>query len=590
MNEKWVEETLNGILNGTVFPKATKEHFGVVKAGNGINVADGEISVDIFTITYEQPDHGHIAVNPTAILRGMDATATFTADENYHIADVKVDGVSVGAVDTYEFENVTEPHTVELIIAENPIITVIQATGGTISPETCHVEVGGSQAFTIACDYQYKLNKLIIDGVDVARADTYTFTDVVENHTITAVYDKATIYSFVVTPANQTSTAAGVWNSGTGGSAAIDALTGSAVSGFAASDGSDVSTYEKRAAVYCSVCPPILVPKNDFDNEIIMSESDWSKKADGTSMTIDWNTHDLFRGMELCYLRITGNSTQYKVEMVNAPMNEADGWFTMHKAGEGFTERLYLGVYPGTTSNSKLNSAHVSSAPANTASNDTWYTQATANGPTYNSCIWITRVLWNIWHYFVYGTLNIENIVKGYISGGSSASSLHANTANISMTGGITQGGTSTSVDAVTLGIKDYFGQQWWQLGGSTWSAGTMKIQTNQADRAKVTSPSATWETVTGLISATNLSQSYIKEVSIDKRAFGFPTAVGGSSSTYYCDAIWSASGTMQVRAGGGCADGSACGLVAAAVVDAVDWSGLWYDGARLQAYKPLGA
>lgn len=589
MNEKWVEDKINEILNGSIFPKATTEHHGVVKIGNGINVEDGEISVDVFTISYEQPEGGHIAVSPSLVLRGMDATATFTADENYHITDVKVDGVSVGVVDTYEFEGVSANHTVELFVAENPTITVTQVIGGTISPGTCHVTPDADQTFTITCSYQYKLKKLIIDGVDASPSTTYTFSNVVADHTISAEYELAPIYSFVVTPANQTSTASGVWNSGTGGAAAIDALTGSAISGFLASDGSDVSTYEKRAAVYCSICPPILVPRNDFANEIIMSEADWSKKADGTSVTIDWTASDLFRGMGLIYWKITGNSSQYKVEFVNAPMDEADGWFTAHKVGNKLAERLYLGVFPGTVTSSKLQSALVSSAPSHTQSNDTWYTYATANGTTYNSCIWITRVLWNIWHYFVYGTLNIENIVKGYISGGSSASSLHANTANFSMSGGITQGGTSTSVDAVTLGIKDYFGQQWQQLGGATWSAGTMKIQTDQSDRAKVTTPSATWETLSGLVSSTSLSESYIKEVSLDNRAFGFPTVTGASSSTYYCDAIWSASGTMQVQAGGLCFSGSACGLVAAVVSDAVSWSGSWAGGARLQAYKPVG-
>ena len=46
-----------------------------------------------------------------AVNYGADQTFTITPDACYHIADVLVDGVSVGAVTSYTFTNVTgEPH------------------------------------------------------------------------------------------------------------------------------------------------------------------------------------------------------------------------------------------------------------------------------------------------------------------------------------------------------------------------------------------------------------------------------------------------------------------------------------------------
>ncbi len=48
-------------------------------------------------------------------------TYTITPDEGYYICEVLVDGVSVGAVSEYVFENVTEEHTIRALFAPNVI-------------------------------------------------------------------------------------------------------------------------------------------------------------------------------------------------------------------------------------------------------------------------------------------------------------------------------------------------------------------------------------------------------------------------------------------------------------------------------------
>lgn len=54
------------------------------------------------------------------VYRGNDRIFTITADEGYIIADVKVDGVSVGAVESYTFTNVTEDHSIEASFEKAP--------------------------------------------------------------------------------------------------------------------------------------------------------------------------------------------------------------------------------------------------------------------------------------------------------------------------------------------------------------------------------------------------------------------------------------------------------------------------------------
>ena len=66
-----------------------------------------------FTITATADEHGSITPNGTVNVNRNDTAAfTITPDSGYEIADVLVDGQSVGAVSSYTFENVTADHTI----------------------------------------------------------------------------------------------------------------------------------------------------------------------------------------------------------------------------------------------------------------------------------------------------------------------------------------------------------------------------------------------------------------------------------------------------------------------------------------------
>ena len=67
-----------------------------------------------YTITASAGEGGTISPNgKVSVSSGSDKTFTIAASTGYGIADVKVDGVSVGAVKTYTFEDVKKAHTIE---------------------------------------------------------------------------------------------------------------------------------------------------------------------------------------------------------------------------------------------------------------------------------------------------------------------------------------------------------------------------------------------------------------------------------------------------------------------------------------------
>ena len=101
-----------------------------------------------------------------------------------------MDGVSVGAVTTYTFTNVTANHTIAASFAiDTHTITAIAGANGTISPSgAVSVNYGANQTFTITPAANYHVADVLVDGVSVGAVTSYTFTNVTANHTIAASF------------------------------------------------------------------------------------------------------------------------------------------------------------------------------------------------------------------------------------------------------------------------------------------------------------------------------------------------------------------------------------------------------------------
>ncbi|MFA5365209.1 MAG: archaellin/type IV pilin N-terminal domain-containing protein, partial [Candidatus Bathyarchaeia archaeon] len=109
-----------------------------------------------FTITVAAGSNGGISpVGPVTVTEGDSITFTITPSTGYHVANVLVDGSSVGAVTSYTFTNVVAGHTISATFAEDIAvtytITASAGTGGSISPSGAVVVTeGDDQTFNIA--------------------------------------------------------------------------------------------------------------------------------------------------------------------------------------------------------------------------------------------------------------------------------------------------------------------------------------------------------------------------------------------------------------------------------------------------------
>ncbi|HMG74860.1 MAG TPA: LamG-like jellyroll fold domain-containing protein [Pyrinomonadaceae bacterium] len=177
------------VLVDTVSVGAVSSHtFTNVTANHTI---EASFAINTYAITASAGANGSIDPSgAVSVNSGGDQVFNITPDSGYHIADVLVDTVSVGAVSSHTFTNVTANHTIEASFAINTYaITASAGANGSISPSgTVTVNEGDSQSFNITPDSGYHIADVLVDTVSVGAVSSYSFTNVTANHTISASF------------------------------------------------------------------------------------------------------------------------------------------------------------------------------------------------------------------------------------------------------------------------------------------------------------------------------------------------------------------------------------------------------------------
>ena len=137
------------------------------------------------------------SITPSGIItlnHGTSQTYTITPNAGYRISDVEVDNRSTGTGSTFAFNNVTGNHTISATFSIiTYTITGSSGTGGLISPQgEATVNYGTNQTFSISANTGYDISDVRIDNVSVGAVSTYTFSNVLTNHTISATFSLKT--------------------------------------------------------------------------------------------------------------------------------------------------------------------------------------------------------------------------------------------------------------------------------------------------------------------------------------------------------------------------------------------------------------
>jgi hypothetical protein len=150
-----------------------------------------QLSGKSYTISSSAGPGGSISPSGSVAARvGSEITFNISANSGYQIADVLVDNSSVGAVSSYKFSNISNDHRISASFKPRTYsITVVARDGGKISPGgVVIINSGGKQVFTIKPDDGYGISDVKVDNVSVGPASSYSFNNIISNHTITAYF------------------------------------------------------------------------------------------------------------------------------------------------------------------------------------------------------------------------------------------------------------------------------------------------------------------------------------------------------------------------------------------------------------------
>ncbi len=129
-------------------------------------------AANTYTITATAGSGGSISPSGSATVNhGANQTFTITANSGYSIANVLVDGTSVGAVSTYTFTNVTATHTISASFTTNTYNLTVTKTGtgtGTVTSSLSGINCGSD------CSEAYNAGTVVTLTATADTSSTFT--------------------------------------------------------------------------------------------------------------------------------------------------------------------------------------------------------------------------------------------------------------------------------------------------------------------------------------------------------------------------------------------------------------------------------
>ena len=153
-----------------------------------------------YTITVTQPANGVITPGTTTVLSGATPAFVITPSLGYSVSAITVNGTNVissathvNDVYTYVFPAVTANQTITAsMTAKTFTINATAGANGSITPNgNTTVYYGNTQAYTITPANGYVVDNVTVDGMSMGALNSYIFTNVVANHTISVTFRMA---------------------------------------------------------------------------------------------------------------------------------------------------------------------------------------------------------------------------------------------------------------------------------------------------------------------------------------------------------------------------------------------------------------
>lgn len=303
-----------------------------------------------------------------------------------------------------------------------------------------------------------------------------------------------------------------------------------------------------------------------------LNPKNFTLKEDGTTSDV---RSTAYGGNFMCefpaiFVKVYKENNYINVLFSNVKIDDDFECWSCKKSDGTYAEHFYLPMFEGTNVNNVLRSVATNGKPTGGLNAETEATYAMANGTGWNTTLWADEMLMMLLFPLLFKSTDSQSVL-GY-GGSSSTSALTVNN-DAAITKGLMYGTSAGSAYGVTyLGLHNWYGHRWRRPNGLMNDNGNYKFKMTHStiDGSSVNgfNRSGSGYISSGIVPPT-ASQSYINRYQPIGKYGIVPQATSGSSTTFYCDGMWTNNGQLdQLILGGTVAYGAICGAFCFYVAD----------------------
>lgn len=315
--------------------------------------------------------------------------------------------------------------------------------------------------------------------------------------------------------------------------------------GFIEASGSDLGDWGNTKLVQEYFRPCVIKP-GDGAPAYYLRQSNMSLKEDGTPAVLTGADGDVMIEIHKLYGRFINSGNRCKISIMN--YKEDDNCFCFNDIAGVEKDVVYRGAFKaGVVSGATNVMRSVSGvAPLVNITRATGRAYATARGTGYHQNNFFMLMLYQVMYLMMYKNRDSQTALG-------QGRTLSSNTAASNTGWSISRPfcwGDQGGVNGVKfLGVEDFYGNVWEWVDGVCSISQVYKVT---RDPAKYNDTGANMEisVATGLTASAN-NDKYITKCKLTNDLGFLPAASGGSSSTFWCDNMWTADASQVVFFGG---------------------------------------
>lgn len=288
---------------------------------------------------------------------------------------------------------------------------------------------------------------------------------------------------------------------------------------------------------------PCLIKPGATAPEYYLNKDNYNQRETGSVAPILTGADgDVMIEVDKLWYKVEKNTVNKTIKLSISEIAR-EGFKCFNEVAGVIHDKVYRGVYEASESSGQMRSVS-GVAPAVNKTRAAFRTSAKARGAEYSQNDYYLVFLWQCMYILLYGTRDSQTAIGRGRTASGNKSAINTGTMNNKP---FCWGDAGGSNGMKFLGVENFYGNVWEFVDGLTIVNLSAKVT---RDPSKYDDVGTSYETTIGSVPS-GASGAYIKEMFGVNDGIFLPSVVGGSETTFYCDALWTNTGTRVALFGG---------------------------------------